>query len=119
MINRVPDRGDVYWIDPNPTSGRELKDKHRFVVVTPKTINILGIVVTVPITNGGNWARNTGLTVPITGQDTTGVAVCNQMRSFDIEARLKNGSARFVETLEFSIAEEIVSRVLSIIDPAE
>lgn len=117
MTYRIPERGDVYLVDPNPTSGREMKDRHRFVVVTPKAINALGIVITVPITNGGNWARNTGLTVPITGQDTTGVAICNQVRSFDLEARLKNGSARFVETLELSIAEEIVSRVLSVIEP--
>ena len=27
---RVPQRGDVYWIDPNPVAGREMRDRHRF-----------------------------------------------------------------------------------------
>ena len=36
---RIPQRGDVYLIDPNPIAGRELKDRHRFVVITPKAIN--------------------------------------------------------------------------------
>lgn len=114
---RVPQRGDVYWIDPNPITGREMKDRHRFVVITPKEINLLGIAMTVPITSGGVLARETGLTVPISGHDTTGVAVCNQVRSFDIEARIRTGNARYIETLDMTTAEEIVSRVLSVIDP--
>jgi mRNA interferase ChpB len=114
---QVPQRGDVYWIDPNPLVQREMKDRHCFVVVTPREINALGIATTVPVTGGGGFARLTGLTVPITGHDTTGVAVCNQVRSFDIQARERAGTAKYIETLDPSIAEEIVARVLSVIDP--
>lgn len=114
---RVPKRGDVYWVDPNPTSGREMKDRHRFVVITPEGINALGVAMTVPITNGGAFARESGLTVPIRGYDTHGVAVCNQVRTFDLEAREKQGSARFIETLDSPAMAEIVNRVMSVIDP--
>jgi mRNA interferase ChpB len=114
----VPRRGDIYWIDPNPVSGREMKDRHRFVVITPKEINALGVCMTVPVTTGGAFTRNVGLAVPITGHDTSGVAVCNQVRSFDIEARTRSGSARFVEKLDQPTTDEIVARVLSAIDPA-
>lgn len=115
---RIPQRGDVYWIDPNPVAGREMKDRHRFVVITPKEINALGVVMTVPVTSGGAFARDTGLTVPIMGHGTTGVAVCNQVRSFDVEARERAGSARYVETLDDATTEDIVGRVISVIDPA-
>jgi mRNA interferase ChpB len=115
---RVAQRGDVYWVDPNPVAGREMKDRHRFVVITPAEINQLGIAMLVPITSGGKFARSTGLTVPIAGHDTTGVAVCNQVRSFDLEARERAKSARFVETLDAATIVEIVARVLSVIDPA-
>ena len=115
---RVAQRGDVYWVDPNPVAGREMKDSHRFVVITPTAINQLGIAMLVPITSGGEFARSTGLTVPITGHDTTGVAVCNQVRSFDLEARERAKSARYVETLDAATIDEIVARVLSVIDPA-
>ena len=113
----VPRRGDVYWIDPNPVAGREMKDRHRFVVVSPREINALGVSVTVPVTTGGAFARNAGLAVPVAGHDTTGVAVCNQLRSFDIEARVRAGSARFIETLDDTTIGEIVARVVSAIDP--
>lgn len=111
-------RGDVYWVNPNPVSGREMKDRHRFVVITPKEINALGIAMTVPITSGGQFMRKTGLTVPILGHDTTGVAVCNQIRSFDLSTREKEGSASYIETLDRYTIDEIISRVISVIDPA-
>lgn len=117
MRRRVPQRGDVYWIDPNPVAGREMKDRHRFVVITPREINALGVAMAVPVTSGGSFARDTGLTVPITGHDTNGVAVCNQVRTFDIEAREKAGFARYVESLDAVTMDEIVSRVISVIDP--
>lgn len=115
--HRIAERGDIYWIDPNPVVGRELKDRHRFVVITPKEINRLGIVMTVPITSSGLFARDCGLAVPITGHDTTGVAVCNQVRSFDIAARVRAGNARYIETVDTATSDEIVSRIISVIDP--
>jgi mRNA interferase ChpB len=56
----VPRCDDVYWIDPNPVSGREMKDRHRFVVITPRPINALGVSKTVPITTGGAFADRFG-----------------------------------------------------------
>lgn len=116
---RIPGAGDVYWIDPNPVAGREMRDRHRFVVVTPKEINALGVAMAVPVTSGGAFARNMGLTVPISGHETSGVAVCNQIRSLDIEARERNGSARYIETLDTHTTRHIVARVVSVIDPDE
>jgi mRNA interferase ChpB len=104
-------------MDPNPVAGREMKGRHRFVVVTPKSINALGVSMTVPVTSGGAFARGMGLVVPISGYDTQGVAVCNQVRTFDVQARIQAGSARYIETLDPELANEIVNRVLSVIDP--
>ena len=114
---RVPERGDVYWIDPNPVAGREMRDRHRFVVVTPLEINKLGVSIAVPVTSGGAFARLKGLTVPLMGSDTTGGAVCNQARSFDIQARVLAGSARYIETLDAATADEIVNRLVSALEP--
>jgi mRNA interferase ChpB len=96
-----------------------MKDRHRFVVITLGEINALGVAMTVPITSGGAVGRTSGLTVPILGHDTHGVAVCNQVRTFDLEAREKVGSARFVEALDPPTMAEIVNRVISVIDPAQ
>lgn len=96
-----------------------MRDPHRCVVITRKELNALGVSLVVPITGGGAFARARGLTVPIQGRDTQGVAVCHQVRSLDLEARERTGTARYVETLDPSTLAEIVHRVLSVIDPAE
>ena len=51
------------------------------------------------------------------GSDTTGVAVCSQARSFDIQARVLAGSARYIETLDAATADEIVNRLVSVLEP--
>jgi mRNA interferase ChpB len=117
--SNIPRKGDVYWIDPNSASGNEMKDRRRFIVITPRQINALGVSMTVPITTGGAFARNVGLAVPVTGHDTTGVAVCNQVRSFDITARVRAGRARYIETLDEATVNEIIDRVVSAVDPSE
>jgi mRNA interferase ChpB len=44
MKPRIAQRGDIYWLDPNPIVGREMQNRHRFVVITVKEINALGMV---------------------------------------------------------------------------
>jgi len=117
--HRIPQRGDIYLINPNPQAGREMKDLHRFIVITPKEINKLGLSMTVPITSGGAFSRTNGLTVPIMGYHTTGVAICNQVRSFDIEERVRTKTANYVETVDKNLIDEIVNRVISVIDPIQ
>jgi mRNA interferase ChpB len=87
-----------------------MKHRHRFVVTTPREINALGVTMCVPVTGGGRFSRENGLNVAISGHETSGVAVCNQVRSFDIETRVKSGTAQYVETLDESTVDKIVAR---------
>lgn len=116
--SNVPKRGDVFLIDLNPVVGNEMRDDHRCVVITPHEINMVGMCLTVPITTGGVFTRKAGLAVNISGHKTTGVALCNQVRALDIAERVKQKSARLVDTLDTSTVDEIAARVVSMIDPA-
>lgn len=114
----VPKRGDVYVVDLNPVIGREMRDEHRCVVITPAAINAIGMCLVVPVTTGGQFIRTVGLAVNISGHKTTGIAVCNQVRGMDIAERVRQKSARYVETLDEATVDEIAARVTSMIDPA-
>ncbi|TAK89904.1 MAG: type II toxin-antitoxin system PemK/MazF family toxin [Burkholderiaceae bacterium] len=47
----TPDRGDVIWIDCNPQAGREMKDVHPLLVLSPGAFNAkTGIVIGLPMT---------------------------------------------------------------------
>lgn len=118
MIRKIPDRGDVYWIDANPSLGPGRKVPKGFVVISPMAVNRFGVAITVAITGGGDDPRELGkLTVPIPGQYIHGVAVCTQVRSFDIHAHEDKNGARYVETLDRATIDEITLRVASVIEP--
>jgi mRNA interferase MazF len=47
----VPDRGQIIWINFNPQSGREMRDMHPMLVLSPKNFNqVSGIVIGLPMT---------------------------------------------------------------------
>ncbi|WP_298955356.1 type II toxin-antitoxin system PemK/MazF family toxin [uncultured Methylobacterium sp.] len=115
---RIPKPGDIFSIDPNPVAGREMKNRHYWVVVTPEAINNLGVAIAVVISTAAQGARAAGLTVPVRGDGITGVAVCTHVRSFDLRARIADGSARFAGRINADVTAEIAARVASLVDPA-
>lgn len=47
----VPDRQDIIWIDCNPQAGRETRDIHPFVVLSPRAFNEkMALVIGLPMT---------------------------------------------------------------------
>ncbi|BCH65893.1 MULTISPECIES: type II toxin-antitoxin system PemK/MazF family toxin [Rhizobium/Agrobacterium group] len=114
--SNTPKRGDVYLIDLNPVVGNEMRDTHRCVVISPREVNVLGMCLTVVVTTGGQFARRAGLAVNITGHETNGVALCNHVRSFDILSRVKQKTARHIDTLDSDTVDEIVAKVVGIIE---
>ena len=100
----VAERGDVYLVNPNPVKGKELENEHRFVVISPYEINKFGLTMAVAIVTVGAGARLGGLTVAIQGHYTSGVAVCNQVRTFDLRER----GAKYLERLDEPLISEII-----------
>lgn len=114
----APHRGDIYQINLNHQSEYKTKKQGCFVVITTKEINELGVAMMIPIAISENSLARPGFTVSVLVQNKAGLAICNQIRSFDLKARLTAGQARFVESLDPEITSEIVKRVLSVIQPA-
>lgn len=53
MRNKLwaPDRREIIWINCNPQAGREMKDMHPLLVLSPKAFNeCTGIVIGLPMT---------------------------------------------------------------------
>ena len=103
------ERGDIWHVDLNPTKGREQSDPRYILVLTPREFNMLGTPIVAPITSGGNFAREKGFAVSLSGTGTraTGVILCNQLRALDLKAR----DARFSEKVPDYIMDEVLARV--------
>ena len=55
----VPDRGEIIWIDFNPKVGREMRDMHPMLVLSPKAFNdrtslVIGLPTTTATYNDSN-----------------------------------------------------------------
>ena len=106
---RVPERGEIWLVDLNPTRGREQANVRPILIITPKTFNALGTPIVAPITAGGNFARAAGFAVSLTGigLKTDGVVLCHQLRVLDLQAR----QAKFFERVPDIILEEVLARI--------
>jgi len=106
-------RGDIYLVDLDPTQGREQRGHRSVLVVSPTAFNqATRLPVTLPITNGGRFARRIGFAVAISGIGTTGIVRCDQPGVIDLQAR--NG--RKIDTLPAAILDEVLAKVRTIFE---
>lgn len=105
-------RGDVYVVDLDPTVGHEIKKRRPVLIVSPTEFNRRNMPLVAPITSGGAAARLGLMTISLTGAgtQTTGVVLCNQLRTLDIRQR---GGKR-VEHLPDEITGSVVARIADI-----
>lgn len=83
-------RGDIYLVSLEPAIGHEQKGTRPVLVVSPDKFNEFTCApIVVPITTGGNFARQAGFTVSLAGSGTktTGVIRCDQPRTVDLLAQ--------------------------------
>ena len=88
----IPDRQDIVWIDCNPQAGREMRDRHPFVVLSPRTFNartslVIGVPMTTAACNADNpFAIAAGVIAGARIRKTSYV-LCHQPKSFDWKIR--------------------------------
>jgi mRNA interferase ChpB len=109
------ERGDIYLVSLDPTSGHEQQGTRPVLVVSASAFNRLTKTpVVVPITSGGNFARTAGFTVSLTGAgtNTTGVVRCDQPRALDLASR----NARKLESVPAEIVDEVLAKLTPIFE---
>jgi mRNA interferase ChpB len=109
------ERGDIYLVSLDPTSGHEQQGTRPVLIVSPAAFNHLTKTpVVLPITSGGNIARTAGFAVSLmgAGTQTSGVIRCDQPRALDLGAR----HARKLETVPVSIMDEVLARLAAIFE---
>jgi mRNA interferase ChpB len=109
------ERGDIYLVSLDPTSGHEQRGTRPVLVVSAAAFNRLTKTpVVLPITRGGNFARTAGFAVSLmaAGTNTTGVVRCDQPRAMDLGSR----SARKLESVPTAIMDEVLAKLAAILE---
>lgn len=109
------ERGDIYLVSLDPSSGHEQSGRRPVLIVSPGAFNRLTRTpVVLPITTGGNFARTAGFAVALSdaGTATTGVVRCDQPRALDLGAR--NG--RRLESVPQSVLDDVLAKLSTILE---
>lgn len=109
------ERGDIVVVNLNPTAGREQQGGNcPALVLSVAAFNAHGVVLVAPIIQGGDFARFAGFAVPISGSGskTQGVALVNQVRMLDLEAR----AAKKIETVADVVIQDALGRLQAILE---
>ena len=109
------ERGDIIELTLDPTAGREQRGRRRVLVLSPREFNrVTGVIFIAPITQGSEYARDMGFTVPLsgTGLDSQGVVLCHQTTSKDINAR----EPRKIERAPDYIVNDVLARVRAVFE---
>jgi len=111
-----PDRRDIIWINCNPQAGREMKNLHPLVVLSPKEFNErTGIVVGLPMTTAASNDTNP-FAIKFTGsKGVVSYILGHQPKSFDWRARgAKPHAWRQVPQEPFALACETLNQIIDI-----
>jgi mRNA interferase MazF len=99
----IPERGDIIWLNFNPSSGHEQKGKRPAIVISPKGYNEkvgLGLFCTIT-----SKTKNYPFEVKIENEKINGVVLTDQIKSLDWKTR----------EIEF-IAKETSEKINEIVD---
>jgi mRNA interferase MazF len=84
----VPDRRDMIWIDCNPQAGREMRDRHPLLVLSPREFNErTGIVIGLPMTTASYNETNPFAIAFPSSRGAMSYILAHQPKSFDWRAR--------------------------------
>jgi len=103
-------RGDIWWVSLDPTQGSEIKKTRPCVVLSHDTLNRLRrTVVVVPLSTAGK--PHPPITLPVTCQGKSCVAVVDQIRSV-AKYRLQSR----IEALDRDELDEVCRAVATILE---
>jgi len=102
-------RGDIYWVDLNPTKGAEINKARPCVLVSATPINrARRTVVVVPLSTSAKPRPPITIAVSCLGKQVT--AVCDQIRTVD-KSRLKNRAGN-LSVKDINVLDDSLRQVL-------
>jgi len=105
-------RGEIYWVNLDPTKGSEIRKMRPCVLVGATPINrARRSVVVVPLSSATATARPP-ITVKVTCLDRRAVAVCDQIRAVDKTRLVKHIGS--LARSELADLDEALKQVLSL-----
>ena len=111
---RTPERGEIWQVNLDPSSGKEQRGMRPVLVVTGAAVNASGLCLICPISQGASQSRYLGFAAPLMGSGTAtqGVVMCNQPRTIDLVAC----HAKRIESVPEHVIEDVLARIAALLE---
>lgn len=112
----APERREIIWIDCNPQAGREMRDVHPLLVLSPREFNTrTGLVIGLPMTTA-DYNRTNPFAVRFAGpKGVESFVLGHQPKSFDWRRRrAKPHPWKQVSPDVFAMACETLNQIIEI-----
>ncbi len=108
--NYVPNKGDLVWVDFNPTKGREQAKVRPSIVISPKSYNQkTNLAIMCPITS---VAKGYPFEVVVKNKEITGVVLADHVRSLDWKER----NVKFIAKAKSEVLIEVQTKLLLLVE---
>lgn len=105
----IPEKGDIVWLDFDPSAGKEIMKRRPAFVISRKLFNQhTGFAIVAPITS---TIRGMKLEVVLRGLSTQGAVLIHQMKSLDFE----NRDVTLIEKAPSAIVNQVTELAITII----
>lgn len=105
----IPERGDIVWVDFDPTKGHEQSGRRPALVVSPRTYNAKsGLVLLCPITSR---IKEYPYEVIIRAAEKANVILTDQLKSLDWKAR----RIRLIAKADHKTIREVQEKISTLI----
>jgi mRNA interferase MazF len=105
----IPDRGDLVWVDFNPTRGREQAKVRPAIVISPKSYNkktnlaLMCLVTSV--------VKGYPFEVAVNDKKVSGVVLADHVRSLDWRTR----NVKYIVKAKEGVTHEVLAKLLLLI----
>lgn len=104
-------RGEIYWVNLNPTKGSEINKQRPCVIISATPINqARKTVIVVPLSTAAQERAPIVIKVACLGREV--MAICDQIRTVDKSRLIK--SAGNLSTQDMAVLEESLRQVLTL-----
>lgn len=105
----IPDRGDVVWVNLDPSKGHEQAKIRPAIVVSPKAYNQkTGLALMCPITS---IQKGYPFEVVVSDKKVSGVVIADHVRSLDWKAQ----TVTFIARAKPKVIQEVQAKLLLLI----
>lgn len=108
-MNHIPERGDILWVNLNPSKGHEQKGHRPVLVLSGKTFNEKTNLLTVcPITSTNH---SYVFHIELKNLKTKGYVMSDQIRTIDWE----NRKIKYIEKIDKKTYSKVVDILITLI----